>query len=182
MRYRFIGAEKANYPIRILCRAMQVSTSGYYAFDQRDPSARALANGKLLVVIKEIHQESRGTYGSPRIHRELAGRGHRASPGRVERLMRAHGVTARRKRRFKVTTDSNHDMPVAGNTIERQFSVDSPDRKWAGDIDLCLDARGVALPGRDPGSVFAAGDWMGDGPSNRSLAGTGRAGDGDRRA
>ncbi len=134
MRYRFIGAEKANYPITILCRAMQVSTSGYYAFKQRGPSARALANEALLVAIKEIHQESRGTYGSPRVHRELAGRGHRASPGRVARVMRAHGVTARRKRRFRVTTDSKHDMPVAGNTLERQFSVDSPDRKWAGDI------------------------------------------------
>jgi putative transposase len=134
MRYRFIGAEKGAYPITILCRAMQVSTSGYYAFEQREPSARALANEELVAAIKEIHEESRGTYGSPRMHRELVARDRPASRGRVERLMREHGITARRKRRFKVTTDSKHGMPVAENTLERQFSVDGPDRKWAGDI------------------------------------------------
>ncbi len=69
MRYRFIGAEKADYPITILCRVMQVSPSGYYAFEQRGPSARALANQTLLAEIKEIHEKSRGTYGSPRMHR-----------------------------------------------------------------------------------------------------------------
>ena len=134
MRYRFIGAEKANYPITILCRAMQVSSSGYYAFEQRGPSARALANEELLAEIKAIHEESRGTYGSPRMHRELVARGRSVSRGRVERLMRVNRITARRKRRFKVTTDSKHGMPVAKNTLERQFSVEAPDRKWAGDI------------------------------------------------
>lgn len=134
MRYRFIGAERASYPVTILCRVMQVSPSGYYMFEQRGPSARALANEELLAEIKEIHQESRGTYGSPRMHRELVARGRRVGRGRVERLMREHGITARRKRRFKMTTDSKHGMPVAKNTLERQFSVDAPDRKWAGDI------------------------------------------------
>ena len=66
MRYRFIGAEKANYPVTILCRVMQVSSSGYYMFAKRGPSVRALANQHLLAEIKEIHEQSRGTYGSPR--------------------------------------------------------------------------------------------------------------------
>jgi putative transposase len=134
MRYRFIGAEKTNYPITILCRALQVSSSGYYAFMQRGPSARALANEELLAEIKEIHVESRGTYGSPRMYRELITRGRVVSPGRVERLMRNNEITARHKRRFKVTTDSKHNMPVADNTLDRRFSVEHPDRKWAGDI------------------------------------------------
>ena len=134
MRYRFIGAEKTNYPITILCRAMQVSPSGYYAFMQRGPSARALENAKLLTEIKEIHVQSRGTYGSPRMYRELIARGHVVSPGRVERLMRANGISARRKRRFKVTTDSKHNMAVAANTLDREFAVEVADRKWAGDI------------------------------------------------
>ena len=134
MRYRFIGAEKTNYPITILCRAMQVSPSGYYAFMGRGPSARALENEKLLAEIKEIHVQSRGTYGSPRMYRELIARGHVVSPGRVERLMRANGISARRKRRFKVTTDSKHNMAVAANTLDREFAVEVADRKWAGDI------------------------------------------------
>ena len=134
MRYRFIGAEKTNYPITILCRAMQVSPSGYYAFMQRGPSARALENAKLLAEIKEIHVLSRSTYGSPRMYRELLARGHAVSPGRVERLMRANGISARRKRRFKVTTDSKHNMAVAANTLDREFAVEVADRKWAGDI------------------------------------------------
>jgi len=134
MRYRFIGAEKANYPITILCRVMLVSPSGYYAFEQRGPSPRALANEELLGEIKAIHKKSRGTYGSPRMHRELMARGHRLSLGRVERLMREHGISARPKRRFKVTTDSKHNMPVAKNRLERQFSAEAPDCKWVGDI------------------------------------------------
>jgi len=134
MRYRFIGAEKTNYPITILCRVMRVSPSGYYAFMHRGPSARALANQQLLAEIKEIHVASRGTYGSPRMYRELIARGHAASPGRVERLMRTNGISARRKRRFKVTTDSKHNMAVAENTLDREFTVDAADHKWAGDI------------------------------------------------
>ncbi len=134
MRYRFIGAEKTNYPITILCRVMRVSPSGYYAFMGCGPSARALANAKLLAEIKEIHVQSRGTYGSPRMYRELVARGHAVSPGRVERLMRANGISARRKRRFKVTTDSKHNLAVAENTLDREFAVEVADRKWAGDI------------------------------------------------
>ena len=134
MRYRFIGAEKTNYPITILCRAMRVSPSGYYAFTQRGPSVRALANEKLLAEIKEIHVESRGTYGSPRMYRELIARGRAVSPGLVERLMRANQISARRKRRFKATTDSKHGMPVAENILGREFAVEAADRKWAGDI------------------------------------------------
>jgi putative transposase len=134
MRYRFIGTEKANYPITVFCRVMKVSTSGYYAFKQRGPSPRTVANEELLTEIERVHEESRGTYGSPRMHRELAVRGHRASRGRVERLMRGNGITARRKRRFRVTTDSNHKLAIAKNKLDRKFSVEAPDRKWAGDI------------------------------------------------
>ncbi|MFQ5473134.1 MAG: IS3 family transposase, partial [Dehalococcoidia bacterium] len=142
MRYRFIGAEKADYPITILCRVMQVSTSGYYAFEKREPSARALANQALLDQIKAIHKESRGTYGSPRMYRELVAGGYKGSQGRVERLMRKHGISARHKRRFKTTTDSKHNMPIAANTLDRQFCVDAPDRKWAGDITYVWTRQG----------------------------------------
>jgi putative transposase len=142
MRYRFIGAEKAIYPVTVLCRVMQVSPSGYYAFEKRGPSARATANEMLLVQIKQIHLKSRGTYGSPRMHRELNARGYHVGRGRVERLMRDHGITVRRKRRFKVTTDSKHKMPVADNALDRQFSVQAPDRKWAGDITYIWTQQG----------------------------------------
>jgi len=117
-----------------MCRALGVSRSGLYAWRNRGPSARDLADVELLARILEIHQESRGTYGSPRVHRGLRRDDVRAGRKRVERLMRSRGLRGRIRRRFRRTTDSNHRLPVAPNTLNRQFAVDSPDSVWAGDI------------------------------------------------
>ncbi len=134
MRYRFIEAEKAAYPVTLMCRILRVSRSGFYAWNKRTESARARSDRALVVDIKAAHQISRGTYGSPRLHRELVAQGHTVGRGRVARLMRENHVRGKRRRRFRITTQSNHHHPVAPNTLARQFAVTRPNVAWVGDI------------------------------------------------
>lgn len=98
-----------------MCRVLEVSRSGFYAWLGREPSERARENKRLLTHIRSIHNGSNKTYGSPRVHEELRAQEITCSKGRVERLMREDGLVARPKRRFRVTTDSNHSYPVAPN-------------------------------------------------------------------
>jgi transposase InsO family protein len=118
-----------------MCRVLGVSRSGLYAWRQRPRhSSRDVANAALVERIRRVHEASRGTYGSPRVHQQLRRHDVRAGKNRVARLMRASGLRGKIRRRFKVTTDSNHALPVAPNTLNRQFSASGPDRVWAGDI------------------------------------------------
>jgi len=126
VRFRFIEAEKAYYPIRLLCRCLEVSRSGYYAWRTRRVSGRAKQDARLKVEISASHSASRRTYGSPRILRDLREDGHRVSRKRVARLMRELGLEGRRKRRFRATTDSQHRFPVAPNLLMRDFDVEAP--------------------------------------------------------
>jgi len=134
VRFRFIAAEKATFPIRLLCRTLQVSRAGFYAWQGRAPSARAQADDQLGVEIAAIHAKTRHRYGSPRIHAELVERGCRTGRKRVARLMRAHGLAARCRRRFRVTTQSRHPFPIAPNVLARQFERPGPDQAWVTDI------------------------------------------------
>ena len=134
MRFAFIAEEKAAFPVRLLCRTLQVSRAGFYAWQRRPPAPRARADDRLGLEIAAIHAESRQRYGSPRVHAELADRGCRTSRKRVARLMRARGLAARRGRRFRVTTHSRHPFPVAPNVLARQFDRPQPDRAWVTDI------------------------------------------------
>lgn len=134
MRFAFIAEEKAAFPVRLLCRTLQVSRAGFYAWQGRPPAPRARADDRLGLEIAAIHAESRQRYGSPRVHAELADRGCRTSRKRVARLMRARGLAARRRRRFRVTTHSRHPFPVAPNVLARQFDRSQPDRAWVTDI------------------------------------------------
>ena len=122
------------FSVRAMCRVLEVSPSGFYSWVRREPSVRVRANGQLAVEIKAVHVESRRTYGSPRIYRELRGRGAPCSENRVARVMRQHGVRAKQARRFKVTTDSDHGQLVAPNVLDRRFAVSSPDCVWASDV------------------------------------------------
>jgi transposase InsO family protein len=121
-------------PVAMMCRALGVKRSGFYARCRRPPSARARDEVKLVVEIKAAHEESRRRYGSPRVHRELKARGRRVGKNRVARLMREHNVAARKRRRFRKTTDSRHDHPIAPNVLNREFTSEGPNMKWAGDI------------------------------------------------
>jgi putative transposase len=142
VRFRFIEAEKAHYPIRLLCRCLAVSRSGYYAWRTRAPSARAQRDARLRVEIAASHSASRRTYGSPRILRDLREDGHRVSRKRVARLMRELGLAGRRKRRFRVTTDSQHGLPVAPNVLMRDFEVAAPNTAWVTDITYLATQEG----------------------------------------
>lgn len=133
MRYEFIRAEKASYPVRLMCRLLEVSRSGFYAWLERK-DAREVSDRQLLQLIREIFAQSNETYGSPRIYRELRARKVRCDKARVERLMRENEITPPRKKKYRVTTDSNHNNPVAPNVLQRDFSSPGPNRRWASDI------------------------------------------------
>ncbi len=142
MRFRFIEAEKAYYPIRLICRCLAVSRSGYYAWRRRSPSARVKQDARLKVEIAASHSASRRTYGSPRILRDLREDGHQVSRKRVARLMRELGLEGRRKRRFRATTDSKHRFPVAPNVLMRDFDVEDPNTAWVTDITYLATLEG----------------------------------------
>lgn len=134
MRFRFIDAERANYPVKVLCRVLKVSTSGFYAWLKREPSKSARELARLRETIRIVFEESRETYGSPRVHAELVAMGVEVSKTRIEREMRAMGLMARRPKKFRVTTDSGHTKPVAENVLDRNFGPAAPNQAWAADI------------------------------------------------
>lgn len=142
MRFRFIATEKATFPVRLLCRTLQVSRAGFYAWQGRAPAARTRADERLGLEIAAIHAESRRCYGSPRIHAELIERGCCTSRKRVARLMRTGGLAARRRRRFRVTTHSQHPFPIAPNHLARQFARATPDQAWVTDITYIWTGEG----------------------------------------
>jgi transposase InsO family protein len=135
MRFRFIEDRRADYPVTVLCDVLGVSPAGYYAWRSRPESRRSAANRHLIDDIKRVHRDTSGRYGSPRIHIELKAQGRGASRGRIERLMRHHGVRAimARPRRVR-TTDSRHDFPIAPNLLDRDFTAAKPNRIWLADI------------------------------------------------
>ena len=135
MRFRFIEDRRADYPVRVLCDVLGVSPAGYYAWRRRPESRRTAANRDLVGDIQQVHREAHGRYGSPRIHAELRAQGRGASRGRIERLMRRHGIRAimARPRRVR-TTDSRHDFPIAPNLLERNFTATASNRIWLADI------------------------------------------------
>jgi putative transposase len=134
VRFAFIATEKAAFPVRVLCRTLHVSRAGFYAWHARSPARRLGADERLGIEIAAIHAESRQRYGSPRIHAELQDRGCRTGRKRVARLMRVRGLAARRRRRFRVTTQSQHPFPIAPNLLARQFERAVPDQAWVTDI------------------------------------------------
>lgn len=142
MRYAFIDQLRDSYPLQALCAVLQVSDSGFAAWQRGEGPQKWLSDGELLKLIREIHQETKAAYGSPRIFLELKGRGIPVSKGRVERLMRENSLRGRHKRRFKATTDSKHTLPVAPNLLERNFDTERPDQAWTADITYIATGEG----------------------------------------
>lgn len=134
--YRFIHAEEAvgTWSVRRMCSALRVHRSGYYAWRDGPAPRHVAEDARLAVHIKAIHRRSRCTYGAPRVHAELVDEGHQVGRHRVARLMQEHGLVGIPKKRFRVTTDSDHDAPIAPNLLERDFSSKAPNRAWVGDI------------------------------------------------
>ena len=122
------------FRIGIMARVLGVSRSGYYTWRKRGKSKAATANDQLLVDLRQSFEQSRGTYGSPRITADLKSLGIRCSENRVARLMNVNGIAVKQRRRFKITTDSRHNHPVAANLLQQNFSVDRPNKVWVSDI------------------------------------------------
>jgi putative transposase len=133
----------AEFPITVLCRVLEVSRAGFYASIGRPPPPRAGEDEKLAVLVREAHEKSRKTYGSLRVQAELADvHGVYVSRKRIIRLMQQQGLKARVRKRFKCTTNSNHDQPVAANLLDRNFQADRPNQKWVGDTTELVTGNG----------------------------------------
>ena len=133
MRFTFIAAKKAEHTVTILCRCMDVTRSGFYAWQRRPESPRSRDDRRLKVLVHAFFAESQQRYGSPRIHGDLIERGEQVSRKRVSRLMQEEGLVTRARKRYKGTTMSDHDQPVAANLLDRQFEAAAPNQRWVGD-------------------------------------------------
>lgn len=145
MRFALIDAEKANFPVGFMCRQLEVSRSGYYAWRKRPPPQRALDDDQLAEEVVAAHRASKGRYGSPRIYQELRANGRRTSRKRIARLMKARRIAGRRRRRYCRTTDSNHSFPIAENLLGRDFHVDHPNQVWVTDITYIWTSEGWVI-------------------------------------
>jgi transposase InsO family protein len=134
MKFAFIHAEKASFPVAALCRLLGVSRQGYYAYAKRPPSARLKRDKCLQERVRQIYEDSDGTYGSPRVHEALLQDGEHVGKRRVERALRSQGLQARQLRRWRATTRSNPAHPVVGNTLDRDFTASRPNERWVTDI------------------------------------------------
>lgn len=129
-----IAEHRGEYSVALMCRALEVSRAGFYSYEVRKPSHRALANRILVKEIEAIQEETRGAYGSPRMAVELSDRGRPCGRHRAARLMRAHGLQARRRRKYCQTTHGRHARPCAPNLLERDFTAAAPNRAWVSDV------------------------------------------------
>ena len=135
MKFSFIQKNLSEFPVEASCDALAVSRSGYYAWLKRPLSPRAKRRGELAVKIQAVHEENRKVYGSPRVFQALKARGESVCENTIAKVMRAGRIRARTKRNFVPrTTDSRHDRPVARNVLDRRFTADLPNQKWAVDI------------------------------------------------
>lgn len=133
MKFALIEAEKATCPVAKSCRTLGVSRSGFYAWRDRPASVHTRNDRRLAILVREAYERSRRTYGSPRVHAELVAGGERVSRKRVVRLMQEQQLEARARRRYKCTTMSDHDQPIAPNILARRFEADVPNQRWVGD-------------------------------------------------
>jgi transposase InsO family protein len=133
MRFRFIAVERAHHTVTILCRCLQVTPSGFYAWRRRPESQHARDDRRLKVLVRASFEENKHRYGSPRVHEDLLEQQERVSRKRVVRLMQEEGLKARVRKRYKLTTMSDHDQPIAANLLDRQFEAEAPNQRWVGD-------------------------------------------------
>ncbi len=145
MRFAWIAAERAEFTVQQCCRTLRVSPSGFYAWQQRPASARARRDAQLRVHIRASHTQSRRAYGRPRIWKDLHEAGERVSEKRVARLMREEGLRGRVRKRFRSTTMSEHDQPIAPNVLARQFAAAAPNQRWVGDTTEFVIGSGAKL-------------------------------------
>jgi putative transposase len=132
--FAWIEERKGEWPVTHLCRVLEVSRSGFYAWRSREPSAAEVRREELAARVTTIHAEAKGRYGSPRIHAELVAQGVACGVNFVADVMREAGIAAKTKRKFRQTTDSNHGLPVAENILDRDFDPEEPNASWVADV------------------------------------------------
>lgn len=137
-----IKEEASQFPLRLMCRMLSVSVSGYYAWRDRTPSTRKQRNHELLEKIKAIFDDEKGRSGAPRVTKRLNQEGESVSKHRVARIMRENGWRAKAAKKFKATTNSNHQLPVAPNLLQQNFFAQKPNEKWVSDITYCWTEEG----------------------------------------
>jgi putative transposase len=142
VKFERIDALKADYTVEMLCSVLGVTRSGFYAWRKRTPSLRQQEDERLAPVVLAAFRKSRNAYGSPRLREELVAQGEPIGRRRLCRLMKKHGLVARRKRRFQTTTLSQHDNPTAPDLLKRNFHAQRPNEKWVGDITYLPTSRG----------------------------------------
>ncbi len=143
MRYRFIDEHRDDWPVRVMCRVLCVSPSGFYAWRARPVCDQALRREPLAEKVHQIFEDNRCVYGSPPVHEQLQAQGERCRVNTVAKIMREDGLQAKGSKRFKpVTTDSKHDQPVAANLLQRDFTATGPNQKWVADITSLPTRRG----------------------------------------
>jgi transposase InsO family protein len=142
VRFSFIHAEKANFPVAALCRVLGVTRQGYYASVGRPPSRRAVEEAQLRERLEQLHVESRQTYGSPRMLRALRAEGIRVGKRRIERALRALELRVKLRRRFRVTTKSDPSHAAAPNVLAQRFAASRPDERWVADITYLWTQQG----------------------------------------
>jgi transposase InsO family protein len=133
VKFAWIALEKAKFPVVALCRNLRVTTSGFYAWRGRPDSDHTVEDRRLQVLIRASFDASKQRYGSPRIHEDLIEQQEQVSRKRVIRLMQEDGLVARARKRYKVTTMSEHDQPVAANLLDQRFEAAAPNQRWVGD-------------------------------------------------
>ena len=158
MRCEAIERHRGLYALVMMCRLLEVRRNTYYAWRRRPESRRVKEDRRLVMEIEVSHRASDRSYGSPRVHEDLQEQGLRCGRKRVARLMRENGIRAKQARRYKVTTDSDHNHPVAANLLDRQFDVDGPDRVWTADIKSCKRIRSATSAIECP--TMALGDAL----------------------
>jgi putative transposase len=141
VKFAFI-AQTVAFPVGTACGVLGVTRSGFYAWRKRPKPAREAADAQLAATVAAVHQRSRKAYGSPRVHAELKARDVHVGEKRVARLMRENGLQGRRKRRFKRTTDSKHNGPIAPNVLARDFHASEPNRVWVTDVTAVATGEG----------------------------------------
>jgi putative transposase len=134
MKYEFIEKERSVFVLERMCRVLAVSRSGYYRWKRQILSKRQQDNEYMLMQINESHRQSHGTYGSPRIYRDIRAEGIVCGKNRIARLMRIHGIQGKAKKKYKATTNSRHNLPIAPNLVCRNFESDRPNKVWVSDI------------------------------------------------
>ena len=142
MKYWFMDQHRSEHGVQKMCRVIRASRSGYYSWKRQPQSKRQQENEKILLQIRESHKQSDRAYGSPRITGDLRDQGTICGENRVARIMKVNGIVGKAKKKFKATTNSKHNLPVAENLLNQDFTAEKPNTKWVSDISYVWTMEG----------------------------------------